>query len=156
MGFEMTLHIEYKKFGYLLALYDTGKTYKHKRVWMCQCDCGNFREVRADLLNRGMVISCGCQKNWGVKDRIISKQTKRRPKQIFNMSNAQFNKLTALYPVPPDGYVDKWKCECSCGNIIDVSVYKLLDGHTKSCGCKERWRILKMVRARINRSLGVL
>ena len=28
-----------------------------------------------------------------------------------------------------------WKCQCECGNIIDVSMNHLVSGHTQSCGC---------------------
>ncbi len=33
--------------------------------------------------------------------------------------------------------VVKWKCECECGNVVDVKSDALLSGHTKSCGCKK-------------------
>jgi hypothetical protein len=28
-----------------------------------------------------------------------------------------------------------WKCQCECGNFINVRSYDLKSGHTKSCGC---------------------
>lgn len=28
-----------------------------------------------------------------------------------------------------------WVCECDCGEKLDVDHYKLLSGHSKSCGC---------------------
>ena len=28
-----------------------------------------------------------------------------------------------------------WKCQCECGNITNVSLSHLRDGHTRSCGC---------------------
>lgn len=31
-----------------------------------------------------------------------------------------------------------WRCICSCGNVVEVSVYSLLSGHTSSCGCLQR------------------
>lgn len=40
-----------------LAPKETRKTY-----WMCQCDCGNFKKVRADSLKNGAIRSCGCLK----------------------------------------------------------------------------------------------
>ena len=50
-----------QKFGRLtvigIAETDTRKTY-----WVCQCDCGNFKTVRADSLISGKIKSCGCLK----------------------------------------------------------------------------------------------
>ena len=31
-----------------------------------------------------------------------------------------------------------WKCQCECGNVANVVGSKLLNGHTKSCGCLRR------------------
>ena len=29
-----------------------------------------------------------------------------------------------------------WKCQCACGNIINIIGSHLKNGHTSSCGCK--------------------
>lgn len=31
-----------------------------------------------------------------------------------------------------------WKCECDCGNAINVSSRDLKDSHTRSCGCLQK------------------
>ena len=31
------------------------------KYWLCQCDCGNIKEIRADHLKNGHTQSCGCQ-----------------------------------------------------------------------------------------------
>lgn len=50
-----------QKFGLLTVIgikdTDTKKTY-----WVCQCDCGNMKEVRSDSLLCGAIKSCGCLK----------------------------------------------------------------------------------------------
>ena len=28
--------------------------------WLCQCDCGNYKEVMGIDLRKGIVTSCGC------------------------------------------------------------------------------------------------
>lgn len=50
-----------KKFGKLLVL---EKLYKkgNEWYWKCQCDCGNFCEVRGVSLRTGKTKSCGCLK----------------------------------------------------------------------------------------------
>jgi len=47
-----------KKYGRLLVLEDTGKRYRGGVILKCLCDCGNYKEVRADTLKS--VVSCGC------------------------------------------------------------------------------------------------
>lgn len=52
------------KFGRLQPLHDTGKR-KGKSgsaIWLCHCDCGNFREVATKELTFGRTRSCGCLK----------------------------------------------------------------------------------------------
>lgn len=48
-----------RRFGKLTALYYTGEVRNGSRVWHCRCDCGNYTDVTARNLNRG-VRSCGC------------------------------------------------------------------------------------------------
>lgn len=50
-----------KKFGKLqvVGVHDTGS---RKTYYVCQCDCGNVKVVRADALTSGATKSCGCIK----------------------------------------------------------------------------------------------
>lgn len=34
-----------QRFGRLVALYPTEKRVQNSVVWMCQCDCGNQKEI---------------------------------------------------------------------------------------------------------------
>ena len=58
-----------------------------------------------------------------------------------NIIGQKYGKLTVLYRVnPPNNITAKkpksfWKCQCECGNQCIVSVDKLNNGNTKSCGC---------------------
>lgn len=55
-----------------------------------------------------------------------------------DITGQKFNRLTAL---ERDIEVTKlhsgtyWKCQCDCGNIVSVSLQRLQNGGTKSCGC---------------------
>ena len=59
--------------------------------------------------------------------------TRGRPKDLTGLS---FGYLTAL---APSGARDRssflWRCRCKCGNELEVSAAKLLEGQAMSCGC---------------------
>lgn len=49
-----------KRFGKLVAIKQTDKRKRGSTIWLCKCDCGNYKEVsRIQLLN-GSTTSCGC------------------------------------------------------------------------------------------------
>lgn len=60
-------------------------------------------------------------------------------KKDIDVKNQKFGKLTAIKinSVNKRGgsYCPFWLCQCECGNITEVSIYDLLYGNTKSCGC---------------------
>jgi hypothetical protein len=41
-----------------------------KHIWLCQCECGNQKGVRGDVLVRGESTSCGCFQSEGARDRV--------------------------------------------------------------------------------------
>jgi hypothetical protein len=51
-----------QKFGRLTVIEDTGKRTRFRSViWLCQCDCGNFTDVRmGNLTGSPFTESCGC------------------------------------------------------------------------------------------------
>lgn len=55
------LDITGQKFGHLTALEKaasrSGKTY-----WLCECDCGNKKEIQTSHLISGAITSCGCSR----------------------------------------------------------------------------------------------
>jgi hypothetical protein len=69
------------------------------------------------------------------------------------VKNELGNKYGRLTVIAPSQKHDKsrfqfWKCQCSCGNIIEVASNSLRSGNTKSCGCLQRE--LVSARSRIN------
>ena len=118
-----------QKFNYLEVI--DGPIIKNKKTyWKCRCDCGKEKEIRSDGLKSGSTKSCGCYKNNVLIQSNIQRQT-------LDLTNQNFGKLTALYATEKrstDGRVI-WKCQCSCGNYIDVDTHALQQGKTSSCGC---------------------
>ena len=50
-----------QKFGLLTALEATKERSSSGAViWLCQCECGNFKKVSSTCLSNGLVQSCGC------------------------------------------------------------------------------------------------
>ena len=58
----------------------------------------------------------------------------------IDLTNQRFGNLTAIEIAPPfiqpsGKKVSAWKCQCDCGNIVNVRTDNLRNGHTTSCGC---------------------
>lgn len=49
-----------RRFGRYLVIKEAEGAYRHVAYWLCKCDCGNERVVRAGNLLRGNTLSCGC------------------------------------------------------------------------------------------------
>jgi hypothetical protein len=57
-----------KKFNRLQVLHITKPNRHGQRMWLCECDCGNFKAVRATNIVSGSTKSCGCvRKENGLK-----------------------------------------------------------------------------------------
>lgn len=56
-----------RKCGLLTAIRDTGKrTSRGGHIWICQCECGNFVELRAGDIHPRARRSCGCIKKYRI------------------------------------------------------------------------------------------
>ena len=58
----------------------------------------------------------------------------------IDLTNQRFGKLIAIEIAPsfiqPSGKkVSAWRCQCDCGNTVNVRTDNLRNGHTTSCGC---------------------
>lgn len=50
-----------QRFGKLVAIKRT-KIKNHNAYWLCECDCGNYKEVKIKCLLQKSTQSCGCLK----------------------------------------------------------------------------------------------
>lgn len=99
------------------VVYPSGQIQKQ---WLCECECGTRRVVRATNLKSGLTKSCGCANE-------------------VDLSGKTFGQLEVLNFA---GYYNNrrwWLCRCSCGKEVTVSAHHLTadDGGTKSCGCRK-------------------
>ena len=111
------LDLTNQRFGKLVATHCTGSTEQGK-LWECQCNCGNTSTVLAKDLSSGHTTSCGkCIR--------------------VDLTNQRFGKLVAR-----EGYRESnrtyWKCDCDCGNSIDIRADQLRSGSRNDCGCTRK------------------
>lgn len=77
-------------------------------------------------------------KQWQIAEAMKKFGMQARPTgKIVNLIGKKFFRLTVIEPVfRKDSKKEfRWKCECECGNIINVKRSSLVYGKTKSCGC---------------------
>lgn len=54
---------------------------------------------------------------------------------LINWVGQRTGRLVGLEMLPKRGNLIYWRCQCDCGNIVEVSAHNLNCGDTKSCGC---------------------
>ena len=57
---ECKNNISGQKYGKLTVLYKTKTDINGHSYWMCECECGNQKEVSSSNLKSGKTQSCGC------------------------------------------------------------------------------------------------
>ena len=99
-----------------------------RTYYVCECECGTKKEVRADHLKAGKSKSCGC-----LQKEVVKENTR------IDLTGQQFGHLTVIGPgIKPETNHQRgayWTCQCTCGCVINVSAHSLRNGRTKSCGC---------------------
>ena len=122
---ECKNNISGQKYGKLTVLYKTKTDINGHSYWMCECECGNQKEISSSNLKSGKIQSCGC-----LHSQIISTLN------LKDLTGQKFGKLTVIKRSTNIGENRvKWLCKCECGNVIEVYSNNLINGHTISCGC---------------------
>lgn len=123
----MKIDLTGKKYGRWLVLRpDENK----KQYWICKCECGTIKSVKACGLKSGRSKSCGCLHKELAREEFIRRNSK-------DLTGKRFGRLVAMevaekrYPTEQR----KWKCRCDCGSIVNCFSLNLMRGHTTSCGC---------------------
>lgn len=99
------------------------------RYWECICICGEKRYLQAWRIKSGNVKSCGCQSS-------EYKRQKQR-KRIVEGERIGMFVLTGLcdYRYKKEALFVEALCECGSKKFYRYDY--LINGHTKSCGCKK-------------------
>lgn len=121
-----------QRFGRLIVLERAENKNKDRHAcWLCQCDCGNQVVVYGVSLRNKDTQSCGCLQ----KERTKISNRDKQPKIQKELIGKVFGYLTVIdYSSFKEGKT-WWKCQCSCGNVIEVRQDYLKSGHSQSCGC---------------------
>ncbi|MEC1714774.1 hypothetical protein [Schinkia azotoformans] len=96
----------------------------YKRRYLCKCDCGKEKTVYMNNLQRGLTLSCGCLQ-----------KKKSKEASLIDISGNRYGRLVVIEQAPTKNERTFWLCKCDCGNTIPVNADRLVNGHTKSCGC---------------------
>lgn len=105
--------------GYLVVSKPTEMRKDGCVVWECICDCGEVCYVTSRNLQSRTAKSCGC----------IEKRNN-------DITGKRFGRLSVIKAIGAEkGKPMIWECRCDCGNITQVSINNLKNGHTRSCGC---------------------
>jgi len=69
----VVIDITGQRFTNLVAIQRKGSDSRRRALWLCVCDCGNEKIIRADHLKRGEQKDCGCPPIQVKKRRILYK-----------------------------------------------------------------------------------
>lgn len=114
-----------RKFGWLEVIKFSSIS-KGKTFWLCRCQCGVVKPIRADALKNGRK-SCGCAIALAAA-------------VCEDLTGRKFNKLRVIRRDDErtgSGAI-RWVCQCRCGQIKSINGCSLRSGHAKSCGCLQR------------------
>lgn len=112
------------------------KSKSHETFWKCKCQrCGNLASVRKTDLKKEPK-SCNNCKGDIVRQTFEEKGVTKHPIHIGD----KFGLLTIIDRADKEYRGEKgyWKCQCVCGNIVNIKVDHLLGrchGRAISCGC---------------------
>lgn len=106
------------KYGKWLVI-DKAPNRNRRAYWLCQCECGEIKEVLASNLRNGTSTSCGCQNKNDLIGQKFGKLT------VVGKNSTRKNEHVC------------WDCKCDCGNLTTVEGYNLKSGATQSCGCQK-------------------
>ena len=77
-----------KRFGSLVVEKYTGVTVPGRgAIWLCKCDCGNYRKVGTNHLNYGQITKC---------EECVKKDRQKRALNVVGVRNKR-NKLRSVW-----------------------------------------------------------
>lgn len=128
---KVFIDITGKRYGYLTVIKQVddviNQNGRHRKMWLCKCDCGNETIVEGRSLKGGNTQSCGC-----LQKTIASQLGKE---SLVDLTGMTFGRLSVIGRAESVKKRTMWNCRCLCGREVCVSGGHLKNGHTQSCGC---------------------
>ncbi len=101
-----------------------------ERKWLCECDCGEIREILGANLRAGKQKSCGCLRTERIRG------LSGRP--LIDETGKRYGRVVVLKRVPEITREGTWLCQCDCERLTQIAGSKLRSGRMISCGCYRR------------------
>jgi 5-methylcytosine-specific restriction endonuclease McrA len=105
-----------------LTAVEPAKNIGKRTAWRCKCICGEWKDVKTDLLMDGTVTSCGCK--------LLRKID---PQDIVGQRFGNFTVSSVL--TAELGQEIIYSCLCDCGVKFQSPRNRIITGGRKSCGC---------------------
>lgn len=115
------------KFNHLLAIKRLPNYKNKKTYYKCLCDCGNTRIVYGYYLTSGEVKMC---------KECVKKEEEKKLKEKY--IGKRYNHLTIMDIIRNDKGEPLALCKCACGNVKEIKLSNVRNGHTSLCGCFEK------------------
>lgn len=117
-----------QRFGRLTVI-SKQESVKKQVTWLCKCDCGNQKIVKAGQLRTNRTKSCGCYR----------KEVAKKVASILNFKDLTGKRFSRLQVLNRHGSTKhgqaSWECLCDCGVIKIINSQALISKFTTSCGC---------------------
>ncbi len=82
-----------KTFGRLTVIERTKESKNGRRRWICQCECGNITEVKAQSLRDGHTKSCGClHKKHGLSNSRLFRIWCHMKDRCYNQNHIEYHR----------------------------------------------------------------
>lgn len=96
-------------FGSLTVL-QLAKSRGHGAWWLCQCKCGNQKEIPASDMVQGKIKSCGCEHAERIgKASTTHGMTKNRTYKLWQAMKMRCNRINQDYSCRGITYCDRWE-----------------------------------------------
>lgn len=115
-------------FNRLTVIKKTNKTKDSSRIYLCQCSCGQIKEVRAIDLKRKLVQSCGCLAREHAQQQAIE-MGKQNQKDLTNQRSGTWTAIKQLDKRKNNSCV--WLCKCENGHYNEITTGNW--GKIKTC-----------------------
>ena len=95
-------------FGSLTVL-SLAKSKGNGAIWLCQCKCGNQKEIRATDMVQGKIKSCGCEHTKRIAKAITKHgMTNTRTYSIWQAMRLRCNRINQDYSCRGITYDERW------------------------------------------------